>query len=993
MKKTLSAVLISLVMALLFAATSLCTFADEAHTVSLDGVQIRLTSERGIRFFAKVSGTPADYDEVGMLIIPQNLLMGELTLDTPNAKKVSSANEGFNYFDSTKNAFRYTLCLINVTHERYGRNFVVRPYVKYTENGEQITLYADNYPDYILSAAQFTEYILEDYADKYTRELKADHDAIDNILTDYNRYLDDLAASQTPPAEEEPETEEILLTEITDWYWRLGTLGSSNGVANPANNKRMFTPGYIPAENTVITFDGASGVSYIVMEYDSDKNWLSTSGWITKDTYTRKNENAAYYRCVLTDNTTLTKDDVAEMSRHLTVRVPLVSARCPVELTFAQGTITGATGVANPSSTTRVYTPDYYSTKGLFVDYDLSNSYVDSFTLLGYKEDTTFAKGYGDKRIATLNIEEAMPESALVRFVHKLKSGLSIKDGDISDYTGHLSAYRIASVPYSAFEVGGINAQGVGDGDSTAVFADSSEYAHTMGYIPNNVSFTFDSTIGGQYSVYWYDSSYAFVSASEMGIEKNSPKAPAGAAFYRICVKPAYEVTEDTADYAASAFSFCREAAISASEWELGTINGSTGEANTSRADRIYTPAYYPAKGLTVNYTKNSYTNRYILLAYDADKKFIGTSGDLSKATTIATDVFPTAEYIRFAVKLTGTITAADVAAASSALNITSVSALFVPTVYEVEAAPSFPTFGDEGLEFRFSFSLGSLSPGNYQSGMCEVEDELWLFSTSDKGTAGDGYGVILRYKPDYENGTAEYMGHIGHNFGHANSVDYSAENKCIVIGNGSGSFTNTNNFFYVYKNPYELAKAGEEALEIADENCITYAWSDCGVDRMTKLNTCWYGRNSVFVGANNNGYVYKIALGTGERVLSYGTANGAADGEFNGTWDIIKSYEMSDNYDNAQAAGYRGQGYDQCNQGTDYANGTLYLTCGHDGIYFWRCRLDSDGTIKRDEFHKYMTVGGTTHTSAISGIVSSGEHLIFTNGGYVNIYRNDALR
>jgi len=977
--------------AMLFGAVQAVS-ADEPAVI-LDGVQVRLTESRGIRFFAKVAGAYTDYDEVGMLIIPNELLVGDLTLETQFAKSVSSANEGFVYFDHAADSFRFTLCLINVSHEHYGKDFVVRPYVKYTVDGNQITEYADNYTDYTVSAAEFTKRILVDYADKYSDEVKENHDAIDNIVTDYNLYLDELAASEEQP-EEEPVTEDIYLTELTEWYWRLGTLGSSNGVANATNTKRIFTPGYIPAENTVITFDGASGVSYIVMEYDSDKKWLSTSNWITKDTYVPKNENVAYYRCVLTNNTTLTQAQVADMSKHLTVRTPLVESSAPVELTWAKGTIAGATGVANTSSTNRVYTPDYYSTKGLTVTYAGTNDYVASYTLIGYNEDQSLVKSYGDNKSTTLNIEEAMPESALVRFVHKLASGKTVSEDNVSDYTGFLSASRAIAVPHSAFEVGGIDSTGVGDGDSTAKFADSADHAYTMGYIPTDVSFTFDAAVGGKYTVYWYDSSYAFISASAQTAEAQMPAAPEGATFYRIDCEPGFAVTESSCDYAASAFTYKKSFTLETSDWSVGTISGSTGKDDTSRTNRIYTPEYYPAENLVVKYTKNDYATNYILLAYDADKKFLGTSGDRSAATTVATDIFPTAAYIRFAIKCTANMTTDTISNVSDNIVVTGSTDLFVPELYTVEVEDALGTVGDEGLVFRFKYTNPtSLSAGNYQSGMCEVEDEIWLFSTSDKGTAGDGYGVILRYKMDYENKTAEYVGHIGHNFGHANSVDYNSENKCIVIGNGSGSFTNTNNFFYVYKNPYELANAGEEALEISDANCITYTWADCGISYMTKLNTCWYGNNSCFVGANNNGYVYKVALGTGSRVLKYGTALDVKEGEFNGTWDIIKSYEMADNYDNAQASGYRGQGYDQCNQGTDYSDGTLYLTCGHDGIYFWRCRLDSDGSIKREEYHKYMTVGGSTYTGAISGIITHGDYLIFTNGGYVNVYLNESLR
>ena len=436
-----------------------------------------------------------------------------------------------------------------------------------------------------------------------------------------------------------------------------------------------------------------------------------------------------------------------------------------------------------------------------------------------------------------------------------------------------------------------------------------------------------------------------------------------------------------------------KKATLTTADWAVGTISGSTGKEDLSRINRIYTPEYYPADGMTVSYITNSYATAYILLAYDEDLNFLGTSNDERGATYDVTSEYPNAAYFRFAIKCSQNMTEATISTVSDNIKITTVTPMFVREELEVTAEEALGTIGDEGLIFRFKYeNPTTYSSGNYQSGMCEVEDELWLFSTSDKGTAGDGKGVILRYKPDWENGTAEFLGIVEHNFGHANSVDYSPENKCVVVGNGSGSFSNTENYFYVYYNAYELVKNGATGLYIEDENCVTYDWADTGISRMTKVNTCWYGKNSVIVGCNNNGYVYKIALGTEDRTLSLGEALETNVSDFNGTWQIIKSYEQADNYDNAQASGYRGQGYDQCNQGTDYADGTLYLTCGHDGIYFWRCRLDSDGSIKRDEFHKYMKIGTTTYTGSISGIVCHGEYLVFTNGGYVNVYLNSAL-
>lgn len=990
MKKT-KLLLTALFAILLMSVLSIAVFASE-NPVTLDGLQIRISEPYGIRYIANVEGSLSDYDEVGMLIMPTDKLEGELTLETVGAGKISSASGNFNLYAVGDDHFKFTLCVIGLENKHYGVKYSVRPYVVYTEDGVQKTVYCEKYDHYSLSPAKITEKILEMYADEYSSFTASDYDLLDSKLTEYHKYADALAESEGEEEEEIP-TETVEYMTLNEFYWTLGTLTSSDGGANPTNKKRMFTPGYIPVDKTQISFDKASGFKYIVMEYDANKAFLSTSGWITTDSYQKKNENAAYYRCVITNDTTFSMSDIPSVTAHLTINVPAVSSGAPVVLDFKKGTITGSNGAVNASSTTRVYTPDLYPAQGLVLNFDKTKD-ATAVVVLGYNEDGSFVKTYGDKSSSVINVDEIAQGSTHVRFVLKLASGVTSTDETANEIAKCVSASYASQANHSFFELGGIDEAGVGENDSTCIFDDSSEYIHSLGYIPANVTATFDSTIGGQYNVYYYDSACSFLSSKTSLDSATLPTFPEGAAFYRLSVKPGYTITENSCDFTASAFSFAKSYTLTTSDWAVGTISGSTGKESTSNTSRIYTPAYYKADGLTLSYVTNEYASAYVVLAYAADKSFLGTSGDIRSATYDVKSKFPTAEYVRFAIKTNQAMTADTINTVSDNITICESTKLFERRDIEVEAGETIGKFGDEGLVFRFGInSISSVSPGNYQSGMCEVEDEIWLFSTSDKGTAGDGFGVISRYKPDYENGTAEFMGFVKHNFGHANSVDYDSVNKCFIVGNGSGSFSSTENYFYVYKNAYELVKNGAESLEIQDENCITYDWADTGISRMTKLNTCWYGHSSVYVGCNNNGYVYKIALGTGDRILELGEAKQAADDEFNGTWQIIRSYEQPDNYDNAQSAGFRGQGYDQCNQGTDYADGTLYLTCGHDGIYFWRCRLDADGTIKRDEFHKYMVVGSTINTGAISGFICHGDYLLFQNGGYVNVYLNSALK
>jgi hypothetical protein len=972
---------------LLSISFSIQAFAQNIQPeVCLDGVQIRLSENNDLRFIAKVSGTPEDYDEVGIIAIPQDLLNGEINLDTERAVIISNLDENFKYFDITEDSFRYTLCIINIPYEDFDRSYVVCPYVKYTpDGGSQTVIYGSNYDEYILSMAEFAEGVLVDYADNYTEDKKAEQDIIDDILTGYNKYLDSLEEPSSEP--EGPETLKVI--ELNEWYWKIGTLGSTNGVANESNNKRIYTPVYIPADGTEITFDKASGIKYIVMEYDADKKWLSTSNWITSETYTKRNSQAAYYRCVLTDETALTQDDIMEMSSHLSIKVPVVSTYSYLGADAWQiGTLASADGqvsTAAPRGQQRICTPEYLpadkteisfdGTSGvsyLVMEYDSNKNFISS---MSFCADTVYSK--------------RKENTAFYRVAVRYNDDRNLSQEDIAVLSGCVSIKTPEEFGISFFETGAITA------DGTYISSDSAAYGSY--YIPTSVYFTYDTEKNFSYTVSYYDAGRTFISQTAQISDSQSPEAPENSEYFRITVYPGYKVTEESLPYTGSAFTFYKT--VSGDEWALGTISGTTGAENTSAAQRLYTPEYYPAGGIKINHNtdmRDSAAVCYIVLPYDSNKKFMsnpGTSGDRPKSSDgLPVGSFPiegewtNAAYFRFAMKTGKDMSGVNIADFVDWVDIS------YPVLQVFEHTPVVPMeqFGDEGLAFRFEHeTIQALSSGNYLSGICMVEDELWLFSTSDKGS--DGYGVALRYSLNFEDKSAQYLGYFRHNFGHTNSIDYDNENKCLTFGNGSGDFSNTANYFYVYKNAYEEIKGGADTLEL--KNAICYDWADCGISYMSKINTCWYGNKSILAGANNNGYVYKIALGTGNRILKYGKASSVVDDEFNGTWDIIKSYEMPDNYDNAQAAGFRGQGYDQCNQGTCYADGELYLNCGHDGVYFWRCRLDSDGTIKRDEFHKYMIINGKAETSAISGVDRYEDYIIFSNGGYINVYLNDMLK
>jgi len=195
MKKT--QIVLSAVFAAIFVMLLSFTVSASENPVSLDGIQIRINEPYGIRYIAKVEGTTSDYDEVGMLIIPASKLSGDLTLDTAAVGKITSKSQDFRYFSQAKDSFQYTLCFIGLENKHYGVEYVVRPYVVYTpEGGEQQIVYAEEYKNYTMTPAKITEKVLENYADTYCDYIAEDHEKIDDRLTEYNRYLDELVAGE-----------------------------------------------------------------------------------------------------------------------------------------------------------------------------------------------------------------------------------------------------------------------------------------------------------------------------------------------------------------------------------------------------------------------------------------------------------------------------------------------------------------------------------------------------------------------------------------------------------------------------------------------------------------------------------------------------------------------------------------------------------------------------------------------------------------------------
>lgn len=207
------------------------------------------------------------------------------------------------------------------------------------------------------------------------------------------------------------------------------------------------------------------------------------------------------------------------------------------------------------------------------------------------------------------------------------------------------------------------------------------------------------------------------------------------------------------------------------------------------------------------------------------------------------------------------------------------------------------------------------------------------------------------------------------HNLGHANSVDYNANNDCLIA-----FYTlNHNPHLLIYSNP-----ASKESLLTTDSNCMIIPLYDSDTSMSPTASLCWgeadnlvYYMDGVYSSYDGDTgvlaesiSVHKILLGMGDNDLSadgYGTfVSGKANTEYNGTCKILKSYtgEFQAGIDII-----RNQNSLQTVQGMEY-DGYLYVGWGTRGHNFVRVQLDdTNNTYWADYnymYHKY----DYTHTT-----------------------------
>ena len=136
------------------------------------GAQVRVAAGevvQGLRFISTIeaelydilaeqNGLPTSAESTGIgfgtVVLPNKLLGdAELTKETTNAKivpavKLYSAPKG----DDT--AYKFTACLTGLTDQQYVTEYTVRPYVTYVKDGEEVTVYGEQYSTSVFAVAE-----------------------------------------------------------------------------------------------------------------------------------------------------------------------------------------------------------------------------------------------------------------------------------------------------------------------------------------------------------------------------------------------------------------------------------------------------------------------------------------------------------------------------------------------------------------------------------------------------------------------------------------------------------------------------------------------------------------------------------------------------------------------------------------------------------------------------------------------------------------------
>lgn len=405
--------------------------------------------------------------------------------------------------------------------------------------------------------------------------------------------------------------------------------------------------------------------------------------------------------------------------------------------------------------------------------------------------------------------------------------------------------------------------------------------------------------------------------------------------------------------------------------FEQGTIASDTG-AESSNANRIRSVGYIDVYNF--GYAGCDYNHRIWFYEYDEFKRFIKGTVETRHSFKYA-ELDSRTRYIRIVLcneKTSTAITPTDVTGfycvkdiiGTTIVNYTASSGL-------IEKIGAYP---------RPLYTVPSATTG---SDYTIVGTKFVKFiDSSDDLTTDSGAITYRKYDNGFDQSPTSGEKYIYHYLGHCNSVDYNADNGCLILGNGSGSYNLPGKIFIIpdFDTILENAQNAVTTLTLQNTNAIVIDCTDYNLG--SKFNVIWgekngtvsniaylitanFGKTTSSIDAGDVGVIRRLLLGMGSNQFTYGQfISGQSADEFNGTFEILDTYTQD------------GTAYNDCCQGTCYYKGEIVCAIGHNVPILWRMNL-ADGKIRRKVYEQHIYAGdGSVASSGATGICTDGEHV-----------------
>lgn len=405
--------------------------------------------------------------------------------------------------------------------------------------------------------------------------------------------------------------------------------------------------------------------------------------------------------------------------------------------------------------------------------------------------------------------------------------------------------------------------------------------------------------------------------------------------------------------------------------FEQGSIASDSG-ADTSNANRIRSAGYIDAYNF--GYAGCDYNHRIWFYEYDEFKRFIKGTVETRHSFKYA-ELDSSTRYIRIVLCNEKTSTAI---APTDATGFYCVKDIIGTTIVNYTASSGL--IEKMGAYPRPLYTVPSATTG---SDYTIVGTKFVKFNDgSDDLTTDSGSITYRKYDNGFDQSPTSGEKYIYHYFGHCNSVDYNADNGCLILGNGSGNYSLPGKIFIIpdFDTILENAQNAVTTLTLQSTNAIVIDCTDYNLG--SKFNVIWgekngtvsniaylitanFGKTTSSIDAGDVGVIRRLLLGMGNNQFTYGQfISGQSADAFNGTFEILDTYTQD------------GTAYNDCCQGTCYYKGEIVCAIGHNVPKLWRMNL-ADGKIRRKVYEQNIYTGdGSVSSSGATGICTDGERV-----------------